>query len=429
MRKGVLTAPTVNGNDSVISGLSNPKAIILWTTKQTAAGAADKHGEFYLGAATFDGGAVQQWYISFADEDALGTSNTARGNNTTACLKGYSAFTTPTVEFEARLVSMDATSVTIDWFDAPATAILVHYLVVEGTDATSARCGNFTTSTAVATQNVTVNAGFGQPDLHFFATNSSTTQGEAASSTRLNLGWANKAGERRQSGIWANDAATTMNLSAVQTEHAFATLASVTAFEAQANLSAAASWPTDGFQIAYADQASVLHFVYYLAIKGVQSKIGVNTAPITGTPPVVQDNAAGFAPTGGIFMGWHKGAATTIDSTGADVIGWFFGATDGTNEGLSAYTQDDANTTSFSGNVHSETKSLANYTSPGVAGAPTLQSEADGSFSGNNVRASWNDIDTVAREYIWVALGAAAGGVRPLFELRPLLMTLSRNRG
>ena len=107
-------------------------------------------------------------------------------------------------------------------------------------------------------------------------------------------------------------------------------------------------------------------------------------------------------------MGWVNAASSSVDANGADVFGWFLGGTDGTNEGLSAITQDDGNTTSFAGNVHSETKSVANYIA-GTGGndPPSLQSEADGSFSGNNVSLSWDDIDSVAREYIWVALGDA----------------------
>jgi hypothetical protein len=65
--KGVATATTTSGDDIVISGLSNPVAVLLWTSKQSSAAALDGDGEFYMGWMTFGGGVVQQAYGSFFD--------------------------------------------------------------------------------------------------------------------------------------------------------------------------------------------------------------------------------------------------------------------------------------------------------------------------------------------------------------------------
>jgi hypothetical protein len=335
-------------------------------------------------------------------------------------------------DFVATLSSMStgATSnFVLNWTDAPSSAIKVHYLALGGSDLTGARCGSYAVTALANTDNVTVNTGFGQPDLLFFANIGVTALGDTNSTGRVHIGFASSATDRRAGGFWGNDAATTMNVSQVQKQRAIYSLGAVGSFEGESELSARGSWPTDGFQLDHSSNTySVAHVFLYLALKGTfQVLTGVNTAPTAGGLPVVQDNAVGFAPSGAIFFGWSGTAAATIDSTGADVLGWFFGATDGTNEGLSAITQDDANTTSFAGNVHSETKSVANYIA-GTLGTdpPSLQSEADGSFSGNNVRLSWNDIDTVAREYVWVAFGGTAAAAANTAGPRVTLQAVNR---
>jgi len=412
VEKGVLTAPGGTGVQTYTLGAAfsgvTPKAVILWTTGQTAAGAANKHGEMYFGCATFDGAAVQQWYLAFTDEDAVGTSNTSRGSDTTACLTTLVAGAT-TVDSIATLDSFNSGNFKLNWTDAPASAILVHYIVIGGDDLSAARAGSYAMSTAVATQDVTVASGWGQPALILSGTISSSVTGQNGGSARIHLGFAKSATARGAGGFWSNDGAVNMTNSMVQKQAAVVAHSSVSTVDAEADLSAKASWPADGFQISYSNQAATAFLIFYLALKGTfQSAVGANSAPTSGSPPVVQNNDAGFPPVGGLFFGWANAASSSVDANGADVFGWFFGGTDGTNEGLSAITQDDGNTTSFAGNVHSETKSVANYIAgTGGTDPPSLQSEADGSFSGNNVSLSWDDIDSVAREYIWVALGDA----------------------
>jgi hypothetical protein len=116
----------------------------------------------------------------------------------------------------------------------------------------------------------------------------------------------------------------------------------------------------------------------------------------------------GFYPVGAVFFTDSIAAHSTVDSTNVDVMALTFGAMDGTNEGLSGVVEDDGNATSSTGSIHSDTKSMANYLADAAGGAPIIQSEADGLLAASTLQLSWNDIDSVARAYSWIALGSAA---------------------
>jgi hypothetical protein len=417
---GVFTAPTINGTDTVISPGFAPKAIIVWTTGQTSAAAQDFDGIFTQGFGTFDASAVQQFYMTLFDDDAVGTTVVEKGSGTGSLLKGYSAIAT--VDFDCRLVSMDGTSVTLDWFDAPAAAIKVHYVVLGGSDITGARVGSFNLSTT-SPQAVTVVAGFGQPNLLLFSSKGNVgATGDSQANGGIEFSAAASDTDRITSYFMNANASATMALGAWQKARAHVgSSGNTTDFEVDLDIKA--NYPTDGFQVVIPDlPTAATNPIGYLALKGTfQWKIGTNVAPITGSPPVSQDNACGFPPKVALLFGNNLPTGTAFDTTYVDLCTHWMGASDGAAEGLSAVTQDDGNTTSFAGRVHSETKGVAFYKS-GTLGtdAPALQSEGDVTFSGNNLNISWNDIDSVAREYCYVVLGdAAAGGASgPAFPNR-----------
>lgn len=413
VQKGIITAPTTTGNVTYsLPPNFNPKALMLWTTRQGGDGASSKDGEFYFGCATYDGGSVQEWYIAFWDTDAqAGTSDTARGHNTTRCLKGFLTVA-PAIDFEIDFVSFSTgptSNFVLNYVDAPASAIKIHYLVLGGEDIVKARCGNYTAPASAGGQDNTIATGWGQPDFLLHCTASLTAFGDANGSARVSLGFAKSPTVREVGGFWAQDAAVgAMNCSMFQLVRAAASQGGVSGGANLVELQDRRNWPVDGFTALYTS-APASHLYTYLALQGpFQCNIGTNSAPTAGPTPVVQDNAAGFAPSGALLFGFADPTTTTVDSTGADVTGWFIGGTDGVNEGLSAYVQNDAAASSFAGNVHSSTKSVGNY----IAGTlntdpPALQSEADVLFFQDNVRVSWTTVDTVAREYTWVAFGNA----------------------
>jgi hypothetical protein len=424
--QGVLSIASTDTSKTItLASNFDPKAIILWGTRQATDLDNSTNGEMYIGVATYDGAVVQQYYSAAWLATALASSDDARGRNTTACLKGYSAVT-PTVDFELRLTSMStgATSnVIINVFDAPAATMIVHYLVLGGTDIVKARVGS-STNGAASPQAITISAGWGQPDLLFFLGTGATgaATGDSNGNTWVGLGVAKSDTVRQASVMGDSDNSATITSGSWQKQRALLQMVGVAA-DAEADLDIRANWPTDGFQLTWPDlAANAANAFGYLALQGTfQSTIGVQTAQITGVPTVDQDTTIGFTPKAAIVFHRNLAAATTIDSTSTDLGYWGIGGTDGTTQGHVGVSLDDLATDSTSYRTMSQTKGLRFFKPTGtIAQAPTKMSEAALSFSGSNLRASWSTIDSVAREWCYVVFGdavAAASFVRPLLSV------------
>jgi hypothetical protein len=268
----------------------------------------------------------------------------------------------------------------------------------------------------------------GQPDLVFFAGNGPLT--EVATSPKFFFGWARK-GQAGRAVAFSQLDGNTASLVAMRQRSDRCILSIVATAgggtdEALGQLdTTTANWPTNGFRAVFDANPASADACLYLALKGTfQSADGNNTAVIAGSPPVTQDNAAGFAPKLGLVFGWNLAAATTMDTASADLGAVGIGAYDGTDQAWAGLTEDDAALTMDSNQQQETDHILANYNQ-----AASLQSSATGVFSGNNFRLSWDDIDSVARQYQWLALGdaAAAGATAPPPYRRPTV-TWQRTR-
>jgi hypothetical protein len=413
--KGVFTS-----NDTQIRGLGfQPKVVLFWAAYNTADGRTNGPGRFSWGAAADDGGTVTQGYACLHSLDNQAAAVDARGLNTTACLKGLiAAATTVTVDFELDFGSFVSDGFDVVWTDPPATAgIKVHFLALGGSDVERARVGSFTTTTLVATQNVTVAAGFGRPNLVFAACIGNTsTLGDAAEDAWLSLGcYSVGSSAARNTVLWDNDTSAAQTVGMHQDANLISSYnASTFAIEMEATLTASqASWPTDGFQVSYTDQAAATNPVVYVAVKGSFSNaVGIATTQTTlnGT----SDFNAGFAPTAALTWGFNMPASTAIymaDSGLANLGTFGIGGYDGTREGCAGVSFDDGNATMQTGNWHCETKGWwAIDPNATVGNPPDLLGEADTSFSGNNVRYTWTDADEVGRQHNVLALAFVTTG-------------------
>jgi len=408
--KGVITAPTSTGNQtynlgSAFNGII-PKALILWTTDQTSADIFDADCIFCVGFGTYRSSAVSQAYLSYWSDDGPTASVVCRGRGTGSILKTFNA-DAAAVNMEVDLVSFASgtpSSFVLNFADAPSAAVLIHYLVLGGSDITDALVGELTPpSTGTppdVVQDVTIVSGFGQPDLLFFLTGGSFGNVDAAGTGYLGLGVAYDDTHAQNSSFAESDGAANMTCALWQKQRAINLLAATSA-DSEADLSAKANWPTDGFRLLWDDISSAGNRVHYLALKGTfQKALGVNTALTSGS---TQDNACGFAPKLGMIFGGNLPADTAIDATDADLGAWGIGACDGTNEGWAWVSQDDAKATSFAKRRFNQSKVVV----MGTPVTPAVASQADGTFSGNNLRLTWTTLDSVAREYVWLALGDA----------------------
>ncbi len=424
----ILTQPGATGNVTLsLPSNFDPKAIIAWGVPLAADGSAASWA-FSFGFGVYRASQAFQRCAGMRSLDAAATADTARTLSGSSILQLMTQGAgLGTIDAQLELVSMQtgATSqVVLNWSNLHTTAsIRVFVLILGGSDITDAMVGDFTCPTAASFVDETVASGFGAPDLLFFTSNASTGIGNAAANGTLSMGFA-KAGEPGRGWCFAQTDGNTASITGTRQRSDRCVLATQqpTSDDSTGQLQdpALGLWPTDGFRVVFDANPTQAMLVGYLALKTTaQITTGNSLAPTSGGLPVVQDNNAGFVPKAGFLFGWNLGASTVRQEIQADQCGFGIGATDGTTEAWAGFTEDDAATTMDSNQQQSTAKVIRNYNQ-----AAALQSEADGSFSGNNFRLSWNDTDIVGREYQWVALGdAPAGGTDATVVATPAAAT------
>jgi hypothetical protein len=420
IRKGTITSPGATGNQTtnLTTGGSwpvgtTPKAILLFGSLFTADGTSVIDTTFGVGVGTFRGGVVQQGYCATWDDDANTTIATSVSSGVDALLKGM--ISDAVIDFAASLVSLGSDQFVLNWTDLPTTAsIVLQYVVLGGSDISDAYVHAFNLSTAAATQDVTVVGGFGQPDLNMFmhVGPDRTAAGTASGDGGLMLAWAKSDTERLASQFIMDDANGNTKIGAWQKARAILSLtgANPPLADAEADLAAKASWPTDGFRLSYADQAAIGVYTISLALKGTfQAAVGEDVTLTAGT---TDDIATSFAPKGAILWGGTGGQTTAITTNGESEGQWM-GASDLTNEGSAGHLDNDEATSAQAGQWHNTTKALEMRTASGTTGgAPVADAAADASASGNNLRLTYTTLSvTTARAFGYVILGDAAAGL------------------
>jgi len=412
---GHLVQPGATGNQTIsLPANFDPKAIKVWGVGHTADG-TKVHAQFTIGFGTYRGAVVQQGGVATDARDAAATGDTCGESFNNALAVLHTAAAPGARDLELDLVSMQTgavSEVVVNWVNLHGTAsVRLNYKIWGGSEVTDALVHSFTASAAVASEDITVAAGFGQPDFIELTTGGGVHNTVAASG-EMCYGFAKKGEAGRCIYYGTRDGNTTMFVTMSQRSDMilrnFSASGGTGASQGDATLSTTiANWPTDGYQLDYPVQLTGAIDCVGLALKGTfTSTTGNGTVPTAGGLPVVQDLNHGSVPKLGWIMGWNLVAATAVDVSSADLGALSMGATDGTNERAAGIMDDDAAATSISDSFHSESKVIKNYLVNAV-----LQSEADGSFSGNNFRLSWNDIDTVAREYQWYTMGDQAVAV------------------
>jgi hypothetical protein len=404
----ILTQPGADGDVTYnLSAGFDPKAVILWGTPQTADGSAASYA-FGLGFGTYRGSVVQQAYNAIRGLDGATSADTASGTNTDALFVLH----TQSAGSAARDLEIDLTSmaqgagsnVVLNWVNRHTTAsVRIFMLVLGGSEISDALVSTYTIDTADTTDDVTVVAGFGKPELVFMIRGRNTLQDTAANS-QFGFGFA-KQGEAGRCYAFAQTDGNTNSLTATTQRSDRLQLGVSDGGGTNGHIArldtTVSNWPTDGFRVLYDANPGNANIVPYLALRTTaQITTGANTALTAGAD---QDNAAGFTPKLGFLFGWNLAANAAIVTSEGAQCGFGIGAFDGTDEAWAGFTEDDGAGTMDSNNQQVDDKIIHNYSQ-----AAALQSEADASFSGDNLRLTWGDLDTVAREYQWLAMGDAA---------------------
>ena len=254
------TMRTTTGNRSVTGVGFQPNVVIHahagfdFTAAPSASATA---GGFGLGVMDTDG---DQWAYNLYTRDAVGTSDTQRGQQTNACIFAFNQ--TLAVQKKASWVSMDADGFTVNFSNATSNA--ASQVVSLALSGVNVKPGSFlkTTGGAPANQAIT-GVGF-QPDLVFLASFENTTQANPVAQARLALG-ASDGATSGSSAFFDTDASAYTNADAIdKTSKVFVKVDNGTpAINAEANL---ASLGADGFTLNWTTNDAVATEILYLSL-------------------------------------------------------------------------------------------------------------------------------------------------------------------
>jgi hypothetical protein len=413
---GLINAPVGAGNQSINVGTGfAPKAVMLWSTGQTAVGAnasADAK-MFGRGFGTYRSSTAEQRWTCVASENNDQTAaHYATGGGDASILQLIASnldAAPPTNSYlDVQLVSMDDDEIVLN-FSTTTSGVDIFYAAFGGSDITDARVGTVTT-TNPGPDDVTVATGFGRPRWILFDMAWYSGDGFTNNDMMCALGWAARDASdvitQGMTAFQADDGAGTMAVSAKQVTNRVSLSSSspgVIAWEGSVDTTLS-NWPTDGFQM-NSNTAQAGNEIYYLALQGDFTVAMGQASSLTSTGD--QDNACGFAPKGALVATANIASTTSFVTSATGLGGQGIGAYDGTSESFANITETDNNGNSRTRNTSSTTKALICTSLPTTTAAATQIVAADGAFSGNNFRLTYTTVDATARAYLWVAFGDA----------------------
>ena len=409
-KKGSFSRSTATGSQSITGVGFQPKAIIFFWTQQTSAGlAADANG-----GAGFTTSSSNERAVAYFSDDALDSSNTSRRTSQTNCILIFDS--SGTFGAQAALTSLDADGFTLAWtVTSGATADIVHYVALGGTDLTNATASSFSLTSGTGSQSVT-GIGF-QPDFIMFLDAFNATNDTTTTLVRNGMGFASSASSRAALAIAGDDGKDTSDTYSMQrTDNAIAvleedgssvnTLADLTSFDA------------DGFTVNKSANITT-HNVHYLALKGGQYKVGNFNKSTNTTTPVDQSvTDVGFRPVGLLMASFNLAASTSIQTEARMSLGAADGppATNASASEGSTWWHDKHNVGTMDANQRTSTTKIATHGSQS-----TLSAEADfKSFDSGGFTLTWTTNNAVAEQILYVAFGHTSTSAVTLGQARAI---------
>lgn len=406
-----LTAPVATGVQTY-SGVGFQGKVVLFLCACAAADGTHSSLIACCGMAT-GSGTGNQWVLAAASTEfngaqRLAASDAGQSHADTHCVCML-ASGAPTIMKEANFSAWTSDGFSLNWTVADATANLkVFALVLGGSDLTNVKVGRFNPPTAAGTQALT---GFGfQPDCFGVVAPTSTSTnltGENAADAHFNFGAAVRGvgtavAAQATAGYFENGGAAAMDVqTAISTAFTIYTNSSATASNPQYRGSVQ-SFDTDGVTLNWAATTTTANrAMWYFAFKGPQVQIVADTQPTTNS---TKSTPVAFPPKALILAGTHLTADGT--SIAAGTQGYFTGMTDGTGQAAIGGMQEDANVDSWAKRRQAATRILSYIKST----TATVAGEAAVTLTGAGFDLAWTSVDAVARRFIGLAMGDAAGG-------------------
>lgn len=386
---GVFTANTVTGNQPVTGVGFQPKALIFFAGNLTA----DGNGAGGMQALGFAASSSQREAVASALDDGVGSSNSGI-DLATACIVLLTDGT-PTVDAIADFVTMDVDGFTINWTDAPASAVKINYIALGGSDITNVEVGNWTGPTTAGIPKDHPKTGMAfQPDMVLFApARNVTATGTAVTGANGLSGFTKFGGTFQQVGMAraTPDASTTNNRQYERIDKALVSVSTVLALEATA-----VSFNSDGWTLNFTTVATSSVLIPYLAIKGGQWKFGSDSTP-TATGSQVK-SGIGFVPRLLMVFGLFSSASTSL------------GVNVSSNEGVGAASSAAAARAislgvASTGLVAKNRAADAKIISAIDSGLTLRQEASVTSLDADGWTLNFTTVQGTAREYLWLAAG------------------------
>jgi hypothetical protein len=401
---GTFTLNTGTGNQTVSlsDGTLTPKALILWTTRQTADGITTD-AIFFIGFGT---SSTARATFGGTSQDAQATSVADRTCDNDKILQTR-AVNGGAVQEELDLVSFGAGQFVVN-VTVAGTAINVHYLALGGSDLTNANVVEFTNTAGTGTQDVT-GVGF-QPDFVMLLGGEHIAGDETRNSLTLGLGFAT-ATQQATVGWYAVDGAVTTNTERCQrTDGCLAWPNGSAAFRFFYTFS---QFLSDGFQVTKTTNPATGRFFWALCLKGGQYQVGSDTQK-TSTAGTKATTTT-FQPTGVLLASFCRESTTSVVAESR----MSFGAASSASARAASWNGDTDNLADSETDRAMEQDQcllIADSGSPaGYAAAADLSG-----FNATDFTLDWDDgaggnPDATARQFVFAAFGstAAAGTLLP----------------
>jgi hypothetical protein len=378
-------------SQTVAHGLgTTPKAMIFWTGSATSQ-AFTNILQFGLGIT--DG--THSYSLSTASQNNVNPTNTSHriAQRLLTIVQGGEILVA-----EASLTSLDATNVVMTWTTNNATAYVIHYIAIGGSDI-SATVQNWTLPTTTGNASVT-GTGFRPNVVWLFNASDNLTGAAPTSSTSAGFGQGviGAGGEQWALAGRSADAVATSNSARAQRVDS-----AVYATDDNGVITKQASYVSmdaDGFTLNYSVANANASQAISLALRGVNAGIGSFAKTINTSVPVTQSvTGLGFKPNLVILSSDH-------DSVTPDVTSFFrqsFGASDGTTEGSTLFSDASGNKPSLVQSLDKTSKVICRNTQDN---AGVLLSEADlTSMDAGGFTLTWTTNDNEAPFIEYVALG------------------------
>jgi hypothetical protein len=398
--KGTFATATGTG-PQVVSGIVDangdafiPTAVLIWATRQTAAGTVGGC-EAFFGFAARAVSTITQSVCSFAMDDAAATTNTGRRQDTNAAALLFSNGN-PTIESEGAITAFGAGEFTINWSDAPGSAWQIHYLALGG-DIVEGFVGAIDPDPTGSVQVTSPNF---EPDLVMFA-GLGVANDTSTTFMPFTLGAAVSSSAERAIGISSRDGVGTGATAARFIDDGCIGYIGVTAALTE-NTADFTTMDTGGFTV-NVSASSGSRPTRFLALRGGSYAVGTETQPTSPTTEAL--SGFGFPPVAVLLAG----AGNTATGLNTSLSRLSIGAGDGTHEGGIATDLEDGVGSPDSTQLTSTTKAMSYVDQAGA----TL-SEADlQSLDADGFTLNWTTADANARLAMYVAFGPAEVVIPP----------------